>query len=128
MPLSRVPLQLSHRPLQALEGHNKVSPQPSLLQAEQPQLSHPFLLGEVFQTSDHLHGHPLDPLQRAHVLLMLGAPEPNAVLQYSGTLLFAFFIGTSSQDAVCIYRHSHTCPYFKAEFFFKIVIVPDSTS
>ena len=29
-------------PLQVLKGHNEVSPQPSLLQAEQPQLSQPF--------------------------------------------------------------------------------------
>ena len=34
-------------PLQVLEGRNKVSPQPSLLQAEQPQLSQPVLTGEV---------------------------------------------------------------------------------
>ncbi|KAK4818827.1 hypothetical protein QYF61_019864 [Mycteria americana] len=37
--------------------------------------------GEVLQPSDHLHGPPLDLLQQAHVLLMLGAPELKAVLQ-----------------------------------------------
>ena len=37
--------------------------------------------GEVFQPSDHFCGPPLDPLQQVHVLLMLGAPELNAILQ-----------------------------------------------
>jgi len=35
---------------------SKVSSQPSLLQAEQPQLPHPALSGEVLQPSDHLRG------------------------------------------------------------------------
>ena len=38
-------------PLRGLEGCNKVPPQPSLLQAEHPQLSQPFLIGEVLQPS-----------------------------------------------------------------------------
>ncbi|KAK4825708.1 hypothetical protein QYF61_002067 [Mycteria americana] len=67
--------------LQVLEGCYKVSPEPSLLQAEQPQLSHPVFTGEVLQPSDHLRGPPLDSLQQLHVLLMLGAPELNAVVQ-----------------------------------------------
>ncbi|KAK4829642.1 hypothetical protein QYF61_005935 [Mycteria americana] len=56
------------------------SPQ-SLRQAEQPQLSQPFSIGEVFQPSDHLHGPPLDSLQQLHVLLVLRAPELDAALQ-----------------------------------------------
>jgi len=56
-------------------------PQPSLLQAEQPQLSQRFLTGEVFQPSDHLCHPPLDPLQQLHILLVLGAPELDAGLQ-----------------------------------------------
>ncbi|KAK4808149.1 hypothetical protein QYF61_000129 [Mycteria americana] len=68
-------------PLQVLEGCYKVSPEPSLLQAEQPQLSQPVFIGEVFQPSDHLGGPPLDLLQQVHVLLMLGAPELDTVLQ-----------------------------------------------
>ena len=36
-------------PLSVLEGCSKVSPEPSLLQAKQPQLSEPVLIGEVFQ-------------------------------------------------------------------------------
>jgi len=54
--LVKVPLQLSCRPLQVLEGCSKVSPQPSLLQAEQPQLSQPFLTAEVLQPSDNFCG------------------------------------------------------------------------
>ncbi|KAK4822002.1 hypothetical protein QYF61_006616 [Mycteria americana] len=68
-------------PLQVLEGCYKVSPEPSLLCTEQPQLSQPVLIGELLQPSDHLRGPPLDLLQQVHVLLMLGAPELNAVLQ-----------------------------------------------
>ncbi|KAK4822933.1 hypothetical protein QYF61_023433 [Mycteria americana] len=51
--------------------------------AEQPQLSQPqpFLTGEVFHPSDHFCGPPLDPLQQLHVLLVLRAPELDAVLQ-----------------------------------------------
>ncbi|KAK4806933.1 hypothetical protein QYF61_027300 [Mycteria americana] len=48
---------------------------------EQPQLSQPFLIGEVFQPSDHFCGPPLDPLQQVHVFLVLGDPELDAVLQ-----------------------------------------------
>ncbi|KAK4813652.1 hypothetical protein QYF61_014951 [Mycteria americana] len=49
--------------------------------AEQPQLSQPVFIGEVLQASDHLGGPPLDSLQQVQVLLMLGAPELDAVLQ-----------------------------------------------
>ena len=68
-------------PLQVLEGHCKVSLEPSLLQSEIPQLSQPVLMGEVLQPSDQLHGPPLHPLQQLHVLLVLGAPELDALLQ-----------------------------------------------
>ncbi|KAK4832223.1 hypothetical protein QYF61_021070 [Mycteria americana] len=63
------------------EGCYKVSPESSLLQAEQAQLSQPVLTGEVLQSSDRLRGPPLDSLQQVHVLLMLGGPELNTVLQ-----------------------------------------------
>ena len=39
--------------LQVLEGCDKVSLEPSLLQAKHPQLSQPLLTGEVFHPSDH---------------------------------------------------------------------------
>ena len=64
------------RPLQLLKGCSKVSPQPSLLLAEQP-----FRIGEVLQPSDHLCGPPLDPLQQVHVFLVLRAPELEAGFQ-----------------------------------------------
>ncbi|KAK4824308.1 hypothetical protein QYF61_013053 [Mycteria americana] len=51
------------------------------VQAEQPQLSQPVLVGEVLQPSDHFRGPPLGPLQQLHVLLVLRAPELDAVLQ-----------------------------------------------
>ena len=41
---------------QVLESCSKVSPQPSLLQAEQPHLSQPFLTAEGFQPSHHCWG------------------------------------------------------------------------
>ncbi|KAK4806915.1 hypothetical protein QYF61_012636 [Mycteria americana] len=58
------------------------SPQSLLFsRLEQPQLSQPFFIGEVFQPSDHFCGPPLDPLEQVHVFLVLGAPELDAVLQ-----------------------------------------------
>jgi len=36
---------------------------------------------EVLQTSDHLCGPPLDPLQQVHAFAVLGAPELDAGLQ-----------------------------------------------
>jgi len=67
--------------LQVLKGCKKVSLEPSLLQVEQPQLSQPFLIGEVLQPSDRLHEHPLDLLQQVHVFVVLSAPELDAGLQ-----------------------------------------------
>ncbi|KAK4832884.1 hypothetical protein QYF61_026434 [Mycteria americana] len=61
-----------------LKGCNEVSPEPSLLQAEQPQLSQPFLTGEVFHSSDHFCGPPLDLLQQDHGFPVLRAPEMDA--------------------------------------------------
>lgn len=42
-----------------MEGHNEISPQPSLLWAEQARLPQPFVAGEVLQPSVHLRGPPL---------------------------------------------------------------------
>ncbi|KAK4826030.1 hypothetical protein QYF61_003851 [Mycteria americana] len=67
--------------LKILKGPNKVSPEPSLLQAEQPQLSQPFFIGEMFHPLDHLCGPPLDPIQQVCVFPVLRAPELDAVLQ-----------------------------------------------
>ena len=40
--------------MQLLEGHNEVTPQPSLLQAAQDQFPQPVSTREVLQPSDHL--------------------------------------------------------------------------
>lgn len=48
-----------------------VSLEPSLLQAEQPHLSQPVLIGEMLQPSDHPCGPPLDSIQQIYVLLVL---------------------------------------------------------
>lgn len=45
-----------------MKGFNEVSLKP-LLQAKQPQRSQPLLIEEVFQSSDHSCGPPLDTLQ-----------------------------------------------------------------
>ena len=63
-----------------MEGHNKVSLELSLLQAEQPQLSQPVLIGEVLQPSDNFC-QPSLALQRVHVFPVLKAPELDAGLQ-----------------------------------------------
>ncbi|KAK4815543.1 hypothetical protein QYF61_003235 [Mycteria americana] len=77
-----LPLVLSLQALlKILKGCNEVSLEPCLLQAEQPQLSQPFLIGEVFHPSDHFCGPPLDLLQQVHVFPVLRAPELDAVLQ-----------------------------------------------
>jgi len=69
--------------LQLLEGHSEVTPEPSLLKAEQFQFPQPFFTGEVLQLSDYLHGHPLDSLQQLHlhIIPVLGAPGLDIVLQ-----------------------------------------------
>ena len=58
-----------------------VSLEPSLLRAEEPQLSQPVFVREMLQSSGHLCGPPLDSLQQLHVLLVLAAPELDTVLQ-----------------------------------------------
>ncbi|KAK4821092.1 hypothetical protein QYF61_013420 [Mycteria americana] len=82
-PVAQDRIQMAFESLspRVLEGCYKFSLEPSLLQAEQPQLSQTVFIGEVLQPSDHLRGPPLDSLQQLHVLLMLGAPELNTVLQ-----------------------------------------------
>mgnify|MGYP001855404972 CR=1 FL=1 len=61
-------------PLQVLEGHYEVPPEPSLLHAEVPQLSQPVLTGEMLKPCDQHHGPLLDLLQQFHVLLVLVVP------------------------------------------------------
>ncbi|KAK4831314.1 hypothetical protein QYF61_016803, partial [Mycteria americana] len=78
-PCKKSPSSFLLGPLQVLEGCNKVSPEPSLLQTE--ELSQPVFIAEVLQPSDHLHGPALDSLQQVHILLRFGAPELDAALQ-----------------------------------------------
>jgi len=83
MPLQKVLLQLSHRLLQVLKGHTKVSPQPSLLQAEQPQLSaFPHRRGTPARGS--FLWPPLNLLQQVQVCPVLRAPELDAGLPGRG--------------------------------------------
>ena len=81
MLLQKVPSQLSCRPPSGTGRLLSSFPEPSLLHAEEPKLSQLVLIGEVLHTSDHLHGPSLDPLQQLHALLVLRAPELDAVLQ-----------------------------------------------
>ena len=53
----------------------------SLFHAEEAQIPQSFITEEVLQPFSHLYGPPLDPLQQLHVLLVLGAPGLDAVLQ-----------------------------------------------
>lgn len=49
---------------------------------EIPHLSLPVYIGEMLQPPDHLCSPPLDSVLQLHILLMmLGAPELNTVLQ-----------------------------------------------
>jgi len=57
-----------------LEGHDEVSARPSLLQAEEAQLSQPVFTGEVLESSDHICGLPLE----LYIFIVLGAPGLNA--------------------------------------------------
>jgi len=65
-----------------MEGHSEVSPEPSLLQADQAQFPQPFAIGEVLQPSDHLSGPPLDLLQELLPMSFLYW-RPQAWTQYS---------------------------------------------
>ena len=67
-------------PLQVLKDCSKVSQEPSLLQAEQPQLPQPFLIGDMFHPSDNFCGPALDLFQQVHVCPVLRAPELDAGL------------------------------------------------
>ncbi|XP_040403255.1 probable phospholipid-transporting ATPase IIB isoform X5 [Cygnus olor] len=53
----------------------------SFLQAEQTQVSQPFLIAKMLQAHYHLCGPPLDTFQEIPVLFVLGSPEMDTVLQ-----------------------------------------------
>lgn len=56
-------------PFYILKCWNTISPQSSFLQAEEPQLSQPFLIEEVLQIPYHFHVPSLDSFQEVHVLM-----------------------------------------------------------
>ena len=60
---------------------DEMSLEPCLLQTKQTQLSQPVFIGLVLQTSEHPCGPLLDPLQQLHILLVLGTPDLDTVLQ-----------------------------------------------
>lgn len=60
---------------------DKVLCEPSLLQAEQSQLSQPLLVWQMLQSIDFLCGLSLVSLQYIPVSLVLGSPDLDAVLQ-----------------------------------------------
>lgn len=67
-------------PFEVKKHCNEISPQPSVLQSEQLQLSQIFLTGEVLQPSDNFYGSSLDPLQLVLVLLVRRTPELDTIL------------------------------------------------
>ncbi|KAK4827433.1 hypothetical protein QYF61_017990, partial [Mycteria americana] len=67
--------------VQVFTNIDKIPPEPSLLQAEQLQLSQPFLIAEILQFLHHLSGTLLDTLQDVPVSLVLGSPELDPELQ-----------------------------------------------
>jgi len=60
---------------------DKVSPQPPLLQTEQPQLPQPLLIRLVLQTLHQLHCSSLDMLQQLNVFLVVKGSKLNTVLE-----------------------------------------------
>ena len=64
-----------HPPLRYLYTLIRSAPEPSLLQAQQSQLSQPFLICQMLQPLCHLCGPLLGPLQYVHVSLVLRSPE-----------------------------------------------------
>ena len=45
---------------------------------EKAQFLQPVFIGEVHHSLNHLHGPPLDPLQKLHIFLVLKAPNMDA--------------------------------------------------
>ncbi|PKU45069.1 potassium sodium hyperpolarization-activated cyclic nucleotide-gated channel hypothetical protein [Limosa lapponica baueri] len=55
-----------------------------IVNAEQPKLSQPVLIGEVLQPSDHLRGPLLNPFQQVHVVPVLRSPKAGCSTPDSG--------------------------------------------
>ena len=67
--------------VQVFTDIDNITPEPSVLQTGQSQLSQPFLNGEMLQSCNHLSGPLLDSLQYVRVSLVLESPELDTVLQ-----------------------------------------------
>ena len=80
LPMKNVSLLTDYKLPSELEGHNEVSPEPSLLQTKQFWLPQPFFVVDMHQPSDHLCGPPLDLLQQQCIFLYWG---PQAWMEYS---------------------------------------------
>ncbi|KAK4820179.1 hypothetical protein QYF61_021451, partial [Mycteria americana] len=104
---------------QVVVESNKVSPQPPLLQAKQPQFPQMLLIGLVFQTLHQLHCPSLDTLQHLNVSLVVRGPKLNTVCkvqphqcQVQGNDHFpspaGHTIPDTSQDAVGFLGHLGT--------------------
>ncbi|KAK4827482.1 hypothetical protein QYF61_018782, partial [Mycteria americana] len=107
-PIKKLVLIFLVSSLKVLKGCNKVSSELSLLQAEQTQLSQPFLLREVFHPSDHFCGPPLDLLQQVPVFTVLRAPE----LDSSSSCTLPFLTPSLHNRAASLYSSQDTCPCF----------------
>ena len=94
---------------EVLKGHNKVSPEPCLLQAEKPQIHHPFFTGDVF--------HPLITCMHSvctwtlHVALCVqGVCFGVWVCTHPGCALHLLFTPHLRLRASCVHMHPlHEC-------------------
>lgn len=68
----------SYKPPKILKVHSKVSPELSVLQAEQCQLFQPFPTGKVLQASDHFCGPSSEPAATHPYPSNAGGPELHA--------------------------------------------------
>lgn len=101
-----------------MESLSEVSLEPSLLQAEQSQMSQPVFIGEALQLLDYLCGLPLNSFQQIYILLMLGTPKMDAVLERQKLLSYpsGHVAFDAAQDMVgfrgCEYRLLLNSHYF----------------
>ncbi|KAK4810257.1 hypothetical protein QYF61_013072 [Mycteria americana] len=72
---------LSTTSFQAVVESDKVSPQPPVLQAKQPQFPQPLLIRLVLQTLHQLRCPSLDTLQHLNVSLVVGGSKLNTVFE-----------------------------------------------
>lgn len=68
-------------PYQAVTHIGEITPEPSLLQARQSQISQPLLDCQMLQSPNHLCGPSLDSLLHAHVCIELGSPKLDPALE-----------------------------------------------